>query len=149
MRLPIAKLHPGARLPTRAQLGDAGLDLYACLDEPVALAPDDRALIRTGLQLQLPDGFEAQIRSRSGLALHYGVAVLNAPGTIDARYRGEVMVLLINHGSEAFEVKHGDRVAQLVVAQVIGAIPVEVAQVEPEETERGAKGFGSTDDEAA
>lgn len=149
MRLPIAKIHPDARLPVRANHGDAGLDLFACLDLPVTLPVFGRELIPTGLQFQLPGGYEAQIRPRSGLALQYGVTVLNSPGTVDAGYRGEVGVLLINLGSEPFTVNHGDRVAQVVVVEFAGAIPVEVAAVEPEETIRGARGFGSSDGEAA
>lgn len=149
MRLPFAKLHPAARLPTRARDGDAGLDLHACLDESVVLESFDRALIPTGLQVHLPTGYEGQVRPLSGLALRFGVTVLNSPGTVDSGYRGELGVLLINLGDEPFEVRHGDRVAQLVVARVVGAIPVEVDEVEPEETERGAGGFGSTGVEAA
>jgi dUTP pyrophosphatase len=129
-------------LPSYATEHSAGMDLRANLEAPIVLAPGHRALIPTGLFLELPEGTEAQVRPRSGLAFKHGVTVLNAPGTIDADYRGEVGVLLINHGQEPFEVKDGERVAQLVVARC-----VRVAFAESDDlrsTERGAGGFGHT-----
>ena len=120
----------------------AGMDLRANIDAPVVLQPGDRALIPTGIKMALPDGYEAQIRPRSGLAYKHGITVLNSPGTIDADYRGDVGVLLINHGREAFTVEDGMRVAQMVVAQYS---QFEWESVEDlDETARGAGGFGST-----
>lgn len=107
---------PGVKLPAYATSGSAGMDIHAMLDEAVTLHPGERRLIPTGLKIELPEGFEAQIRPRSGLALKYGVTVLNTPGTIDSDYRGEIGVVLINLGQEDFEVKNGDRIAQMVVA---------------------------------
>jgi dUTP pyrophosphatase len=131
-------------LPRYETAGAAGLDLIAAnpTDAPVVLAPMGRALIPTGLVLQLAPGFEAQVRPRSGLALKHGVTVLNAPGTIDADYRGEVQVLLVNFGSEPFTVTRGMRIAQMVVAPVTVVDVVEVETVD--ETARAALGFGST-----
>lgn len=131
--------HP---LPEYATSQSAGMDLRAHLDEPRNLAPGDRTLIPTGLYLELPEGTEAQVRPRSGLAFKKGVTVLNAPGTIDADYRGEVGVLLINHGHEPFEVKDGDRIAQLVIAEHIRARFTENADLRA--SERGTGGFGHT-----
>jgi dUTP pyrophosphatase len=140
-RLPHARDLP---LPRYETAGAAGLDLVAANPEnaPVTLAPRQRALIPTGLVLQLPDGFEAQVRPRSGLALRHGLTVLNAPGTIDADYRGEVQVLLINCGEDPFVVTRGMRIAQLVVAPVTTVALVEVDAVDG--TGRAASGFGST-----
>lgn len=107
---------PGVKLPAYATSGSAGMDIHAMLPEAVTLHPGERRLIPTGLKIELPEGFEAQIRPRSGLALKYGVTVLNTPGTIDSDYRGEIGVVLINLGQEDFEVKNGDRIAQMVVA---------------------------------
>jgi len=129
----------GLPLPARASAGAAGVDLSAAAT--AVLAPGARALVPTGFAIALPEGYEAQVRPRSGLALEFGVTVLNAPGTIDADYRGEIGVILINHGAEAFTVARGDRIAQLVVAEVAmvrfreGALP---------EGGRGDAGFGST-----
>jgi dUTP pyrophosphatase len=122
----------------------AGLDLVAAVpqNKPIKLKPRGRALVPTGLVLELPSGTEAQIRPRSGLALKHGVTVLNAPGTIDSDYRGELMVLLVNLGSVTFEVRRGERIAQLVVQAVARARLVEVAAVT--QTKRGVGGFGST-----
>lgn len=135
----------GARrllLPRRASAGAAGLDLVAANVEPLTIHPGDRALVPTGIALELPNGFEGQVRPRSGLALQHGVTCLNSPGTIDADYRGEVGVVLINHGAEDFVVRRGTRVAQLVVAKVEALPLVEVAALGV--SERGAGGFGST-----
>ncbi|MEL0025844.1 MAG: dUTP diphosphatase [Schleiferiaceae bacterium] len=129
-------------LPQFETTQSAGMDLRANIDAPVVLQPGDRALIPTGIKMALPDGYEAQIRPRSGLAYKHGITVLNSPGTIDADYRGDVGVLLINHGREAFTVEDGMRVAQMVVAQYS---QFEWESVEDlDETARGAGGFGST-----
>jgi dUTP pyrophosphatase len=135
----------GLPAPSRQSEAAAGLDLSAALParEPRALAPGERALIPTGFAIELPPGFEGQVRPRSGLALKNGVTVLNAPGTIDADYRGEIGVLLINHGREPFVVSRGTRIAQLVVARVENAVLAEVDALEP--SRRGENGFGSTD----
>lgn len=127
-------------LPTYASAGSAGLDLYATAG-PLTLAPGARALVGTGLALALPQGFEGQVRPRSGLALDHGVTVLNNPGTVDSDYRGEIGVLLVNLGEAPFVVERGMRVAQLVIAPVARARLVE-GEVPP--SERGAGGFGST-----
>lgn len=129
-------------LPGYATALSAGLDLLAAVTEEVRLAPGARALIPTGIAIALPLGYEAQVRPRSGLALKAGVTTLNAPGTIDADYRGEVGVILINHGQEVFTVRRGDRIAQLVVAPVSRARWAEQANLE--DTQRGSGGFGST-----
>jgi dUTP pyrophosphatase len=131
-------------LPRYETAGAAGMDLIAAIpaDEPMCLAPLQRALVPTGLVLQLEPGFEAQVRPRSGLAFKHGVTVLNAPGTIDADYRGEVKVLLINLGEAPFVIERGMRVAQLLVAPVLQVEPVEVVTVN--QTTRAAGGFGST-----
>ncbi len=134
----------GLDLPAHAEPFSAGLDLRAAVpdDAPLTLAPGAVALVPTGLQIALPRGTEGQIRPRSGLAFKHGVTVLNAPGTLDSSYRGEVGVLLVNHGAEPFVVTRGERVAQLVVARYQ---PVRMVEVESlDATERGAGGFGST-----
>lgn len=142
----VQRLPHGAGLPLPAyQSADAaGLDLLAAVGEfaPVMLARGAWVLIPTGLAIALPAGFEAQVRPRSGLALKHGITVLNSPGTIDADYRGEISVILINHGAADFIVRRGERIAQLVVAPVVQAALVEVAALD--ETKRGAGGFGST-----
>ena len=130
--------------PAYESANAAGMDLSAAVLEnaPIVLAPGERAAIPTGLQLAIPEGFEGQVRPRSGLALKHTVTVLNAPGTIDADYRGEVKVLLINLGSEPFTVPRGMRIAQLVFAPVVQAVMQKVSSLET--TERGEGGFGST-----
>jgi dUTP pyrophosphatase len=139
-RLPHAQDLP---LPAYETAGAAGLDLRAALPErDLELVPGARSLVPTGLVLALPPGSEGQVRPRSGLALRHGVTVLNAPGTIDADYRGEVQVLLVNLGQQPFTIRHGDRIAQLVVAPVAQARLVEVQSLD--DTVRGAGGFGST-----
>ena len=120
----------------------AGMDLKANLDEPVTLKPLERRLIKTGLRIELPDGYEAQIRPRSGLALKFGVTVLNTPGTIDADYRGEICVILINLSNDDFIVKDGDRICQMVIAKYAKAELIEVDILN--ETDRGEGGFGHT-----
>jgi dUTP pyrophosphatase len=133
----------GLPLPQYQSAGAAGADLCAALaaDEKIILEPGARHLVPTGLVVQLPDGFEAQVRPRSGIALHRGVTVLNSPGTIDSDYRGEVSVLLINLGDEPFEIVRGARIAQLIVAPVTRA-NFEVTELS--QTARGAGGYGST-----
>jgi dUTP pyrophosphatase len=134
------RIHPQAVLPAYAHPGDAGMDLCAC--EAARIEPGRRALVKTGLVMELPPGHEAQVRPRSGLALKNGVTVLNSPGTIDAGYRGEIGVILINLGDAAFTVEPGMRIAQMVVAPVTHACVEETSDVG--ETARGAGGFGST-----
>jgi dUTP pyrophosphatase len=133
-------LLPGAILPNYQTEGSAGADLCTTMD--ITLNPMERAMIPTGIQIALPVGYEAQVRPRSGLAAKFGIAMVNAPGTIDSDYRGEIKVLLINLGQEAVRFEKGDRVAQLVIAPVTRA-EWEVVPV-LDETERGAGGFGST-----
>jgi dUTP pyrophosphatase len=134
----------GLPLPTYQSAHAAGLDLLAAVPEsaPLVLAPGKHAMVPTGLAIALPDGFEAQVRPRSGLAAKHGVTVLNSPGTIDADYRGEIQVILINHGSQPFAIKRGERIAQMVIAPVVQAELVAVAELSA--TERGTGGFGST-----
>jgi len=127
-------------LPEYATPHSAGLDLRAHLEAAVVLQPGERRLIPTGLRMALPDGWEAQVRPRSGLALKHGITVLNSPGTIDADYRGPVGVILINHGAESFEIQPGERIAQLVFARYERAEWQIVDELDP--TERGAGGFG-------
>jgi len=129
-------------LPSYETIASAGMDIRAALEAPIILKPGERKLIPTGLQMALPEGFEAQIRPRSGLAIRNGITMLNTPGTIDADYRGEVKVIAINHGEEDFEVSHGDRIAQMVIAPVTQFPVVEVDELD--ETDRGDGGFGST-----
>ena len=129
-------------LPQFETLQSAGMDLRANIDAPVVLQPGDRALIPTGIKMALPEGYEAQIRPRSGLAYKHGITVLNSPGTIDADYRGDVGVLLINHGREPFTIEDGMRVAQMVVAQYSQFQWDAVEDLD--ETDRGEGGFGST-----
>ncbi|WP_292034768.1 MULTISPECIES: dUTP diphosphatase [unclassified Brevundimonas] len=140
-RLPHAE---GLALPAYETTGSAGMDLRAALPEfePVVLAPGERRLIPTGLKIALEPGYEAQVRPRSGLALKHGVTCLNAPGTIDSDYRGEVGVILINHGQIPFEIQRGERIAQMVIAPYAQAVMAEVEALD--ETARGAGGFGST-----
>lgn len=129
-------------LPSYESAAAAGMDLRAVLDAPVILEPMERKLIPTGLFIELPVGYEAQIRPRSGLAYKHGITVLNTPGTIDADYRGEVKVLLVNLSTQSFTVNHGERIAQMVVAMHSQAQWVEVSELG--DTQRGAGGFGST-----
>jgi len=140
----VVRLAHGADLPLPAyeSAGAAGMDLRAAVDAPMILAPGARAAVPTGLAMALPPGFEGQVRPRSGFALRDGVTTLNTPGTIDSDYRGEVKVILINHGADTVTVRRGDRIAQLVVAPVIQAVWAEVDNLD--ETARGAGGFGST-----
>jgi dUTP pyrophosphatase len=141
LRLPHAE---GLELPAYQSAGAAGLDLVAAVpaDAPIQLAPGARKLVPTGLVLQIPAGYEVQVRPRSGLAIRHGITLLNSPGTIDSDYRGEVMAMLINLGAESVTVERGERIAQIVVAPVVQATIVEVQGVS--ETARGPGGFGST-----
>ena len=128
--------------PEYATAHSAGMDLRAAITEAITLTPGERRLIPTGIAIALPPGFEAQVRPRSGLALKHGIGMVNTPGTIDADYRGEVGVLLINHGQQDFLISRGDRIAQLVIASYTRATWVQ--QVSLDETERGTGGFGHT-----
>lgn len=132
----------GNELPSYKTSGSAGLDLRANLVKNVGLFPGQRKLIPTGLFIELPEGYEAQIRPRSGLALKYGVTVLNSPGTIDADYRGEIMINLINHGSECFIIENSMRIAQMVISKVEQVTFLSVESLD--DTERGAGGHGHT-----
>jgi dUTP pyrophosphatase len=141
VRLPQSE---GLPLPGHESAGAAGMDLRAAVpdDHPILLLPGKRALVPTGLVMEIPAGYEAQVRPRSGLALKHGITCLNTPGTIDSDYRGEVMVLLVNHGDEDFEISRGMRIAQMVVAPVV-RVAVEERDLSSA-TARGAGGFGST-----
>ncbi len=129
-------------LPNYETAFSAGMDLRAFCDEPVVLKPLERAMIATGLFIELPEGFEAQVRPRSGLAAKKGITVLNSPGTIDADYRGEVKIILVNLSNEEYEINSGDRIAQMVIARHERITPVQVDLLN--ETDRGAGGFGHT-----
>ena len=147
---PLSAPHPivsvdfdaGARLPAYASEGSAGADLTAHIDGTITIPPGGRAMVPTGLHLEIPKGYEGQVRPRSGLAFEHGVTVLNSPGTIDSDYRGEVRIILINHGDMDFHIASGDRVAQLIVSAIERADFV--ASDSLGETERGSGGFGST-----
>ncbi len=144
MRIAIRRVRPGCDLPLPeyASDGAAGADLRACLAEPLVIAAGATALVPTGFAIAVPAGWEAQIRPRSGLALRHAVSLANTPGTIDSDYRGEVQIIVINHGQEPFKIEHGMRIAQLVVAPVAHVRWEE--REELPETTRGAGGFGST-----
>ena len=129
-------------IPAYETEGSAGMDLRANLSEDVELKPLERALIPTGLRIELPLGYEAQIRPRSGLAAKHGITVLNSPGTIDADYRGEIKVILVNLSNENFTIKHGERIAQMIIAKHETVMLVEVAELS--QTQRGEGGFGHT-----
>ncbi len=140
LELKVRKLHPDAVIPQYAKESDAGLDLYAV--EDFAILAGERYSARTGISIELPRSYEAQIRPRSGIASKYGITVLNTPGTIDSGYRGEVIVILINHSNLAYEVKKGDKIAQMVINkhEIVDIIESE----ELSESERGSGGLGST-----
>jgi dUTP pyrophosphatase len=140
----VLRLAGGADLPLPAYMtaGAAGADICAAVDEPVTLAPGQRALIPTGFAIEVPLGYEVQIRPRSGLALKNGVTMMNSPGTIDSDYRGPVGVIMVNHGQEPHTINRGDRIAQMIVAPVVHGAFVEVTELGT--TERGEDGFGST-----
>ena len=147
IQVQVMRLPHGSDLPIPAYQSElaAGLDLVAAVpaEAPVIIAPGQRAIIPTGIAIALPPGIEGQIRPRSGLALRHGVTVLNSPGTVDADYRGEVHVILVNFGHDSFTVERGARIAQLVLAATMQAVICEVANLD--ETTRGVRGFGSTD----
>jgi dUTP pyrophosphatase len=139
----IKKLRPNtARLPEYMTPNAAGMDLYADLDDDIILQPGARSLLPTGIALALPHGYEAQIRPRSGLALRHGITLVNSPGTIDQDYRGEIGIIMVNHGREPFTVRNGERIAQMVFAPISRAELQEVDDLD--ETERGERGFGHT-----
>lgn len=140
MKLRVKKLCIDAKVPAYAHEGDSGMDLYSV--EEFGLAPGERRLVKTGLQIALPRGFEAQVRPKSGLAANFGVTVLNTPGTVDSGYRGEIMVIMANLGKEPYRVEKGKKIAQMVIARVEEA-EVEVVE-ELDETKRKDGGFGST-----
>lgn len=138
----IKKLHPDAQIPRYMSPLAAGLDLRAVLEQSISLEPTQRCLVPTGLAMALPAGYEAQIRPRSGLALRDGITLVNSPGTIDADYRGEVKIIVINHGQKKVLIENGERIAQMVIAPVV---QVELKQVEAlDETQRNSGGFGHT-----
>ncbi|MCL2406830.1 MAG: dUTP diphosphatase [Defluviitaleaceae bacterium] len=143
-RIAILQNAVGLPLPTYQSAGAAGMDICAAINGDLIIPPRERVLVPTGLVIALPPDCEAQIRPRSGLALKHGITVLNAPGTIDADYRGEVSVLLINHGKESYTVKRGDRIAQMVVHKFERVEWIEVEGISRDETLRGAGGYGST-----
>jgi dUTP pyrophosphatase len=138
----IKKLHPMAIIPKYMTELAAGMDICALLEETLLLDPGQRSLIPTGLSFAIPVGYEIQVRPRSGLAIKHGISLVNSPGTIDADYRGEVCIILINHGHESFSINPGDRIAQLIVAPVCQADLMEVSELS--ETDRGEGGFGHT-----
>jgi len=141
VNVPITRLDPGIPLPAYAQPGDAGVDLRSAVD--VTLAPGERAMVPTGIAIALPDGHAAFVHPRSGLAIKHGLSMVNTPGTIDAGYRGEISVLLINHDrDEPISIKRGDRIAQLIVQKVEHAAFIEAEELP--DSARGAGGFGST-----
>ncbi len=127
-------------LPAYETEGSAGMDIRASLDEDVILEPGDIKLIPTGISISIPMGYEGQIRPRSGLALKHGIGMVNSPGTIDSDYRGEVRIIMINHGKKSFTVKHGDRIAQMIIARLCNAVIEEVSELDS--TKRGQGGFG-------
>lgn len=143
LKILIKRLHSfDLPLPSYQTDGSSGMDLYAAVDEPVLVKPLQRVIIPTGIAIELPDGFEAQIRPRSGLALKHGITILNSPGTIDEDYRGEIKIILINLGMEDFLVNRGDRIAQLILSKVYRANVVEVGELN--KTKRNDGGFGHT-----
>ena len=142
IEIKVKKLHPKAVVPSYMTEHAAGMDLCVAIDSPVILAPGERTLLPTGLAMEIPPGYEGQVRPRSGLALKKGLALVNSPGTIDADYRGEIGIIVINHGQEAVEFLPGDRIAQLIIAAVNRANLVET--VELNDSMRSSGGFGHT-----
>ena len=140
VNIKIEKIFPDAIFPRYAHPGDAGMDLFSY--ETYILKPGERRLFKTRLKVEIPESYEMQIRPKSGLALNHGVTVLNTPGTIDAGYRGEVGVILINHSKEVYSIKKGDKIAQAVISSIERAVLEEVEKLE--ESSRGEGGFGST-----
>lgn len=142
MKIAVRNRCPDLPLPSRASAKAAGFDLRAAVDQTLTLAPGARAMVPTGITMAIPPGYEGQVRPRSGLAAKHGLALLNAPGTVDADYRGEIQVIVVNLGQEPLSIARGDRIAQLIIAPVIRCELEEVSELE--ETIRGAGGFGST-----
>ena len=142
VKVQFVKVHPKATLPAYATEGAAGMDLTNTLDEPLILQPGQRAKVPTGLIMVLPEGYEGQVRPRSGLAAKHGITLTNSVGTVDSDYRGEMCCLIINLGKESYTIQPGERIAQLVIAPV-SHVTVELIEEAPE-TKRGAGGFGST-----
>jgi len=140
MKLQVKKVHPDAKVPAYAHEGDSGMDLFSV--EDAEIGPGETKVVKTGLQVSMPKGFEAQVRPKSGLAAKFGVTVLNTPGTVDSGYRGEIMVILANFGKEAYNVEKGKKIAQMVIARVEEAKVEEVETLN--ETARNEGGFGST-----
>ncbi len=140
MELKIKKLNPNAKLPEYAHPGDAGLDLFSAVD--LSIEPGEAKLVPTGIAIELPPGTEAQVRPRSGLALKHGITLLNSPGTIDEGYRGEVAVIMINHGKQTFHVHTGMKIAQMVIQKVLRVSVKECEELS--DSQRGTGGFGST-----
>ena len=142
IQIKVKKLHPKAVVPGYMTEHAAGMDLCTVIDAPVELLPGERTLLPTGLAMEIPPGYEGQVRPRSGLALKKGIALVNSPGTIDADYRGEIGIIIINHGSEAVEFMPGDRIAQLIIAPVTQATLVEAKDLN--NSARSSGGFGHT-----
>ena len=134
--------HGSAELPKYETSGSSGMDLKAAINNPISIKKNERKIIPTGIKLEIPKGYEIQIRPRSGLAIKYGITVLNSPGTIDSDYRGEIGVIIINHGDKNFKIMPNDRIAQMVITKIIYA---EITKVDKlNDTQRGSKGYGST-----
>jgi dUTP pyrophosphatase len=142
MKMDVVKLREDAVLPVYQTAGAAGADLHACIDEPIVLQPLERRVIPTGLAMSIPEGYEVQIRARSGMSIKHGITMVNGIGTIDADYRGEVCIILVNLSAETFVIEDGERIAQMVIARHEQALWQEVEVLD--ETERGAGGFGHT-----
>ena len=142
IKIQIKKLSTSVSIPKYATPGSSGMDIAAYLENSIIINPGEKSLVSTGLMMAIPKGYEVQIRPRSGLAAKKNITVLNTPGTIDADYRGEIKVLLINHGKEKFVIENGERIAQMVVCPIVQANLEEVKELS--ETERGSGGFGST-----
>ena len=135
-------LRDGANVPEFMSEGAAGADLRACLNERIVLEPGERVLVSTGIEIEIPGGYEGEVRPRSGLAVRHGISLVNSPGTIDSDYRGEVKIIMINHGDRPFEINHGDRIAQLLINKV--ERPIFEIVDELTDTERAEGGFGSS-----
>jgi len=142
MKIDIVKLRPDAVLPQYQTAGAAGADLHACIDESITLQPLERRMIPTGISMAIPEGYEVQVRARSGMSIKHGITMVNGIGTVDADYRGELGVLIINLGQEAFTIEPGMRIAQMVVAKYETAAWNEVETLD--ETDRGTGGYGSS-----
>lgn len=143
LKVQFVKIHKDAKLPHYATEGAAGMDLTNVLDEPLMLKPLDRAKVPTGLIMILPEGYEGQVRPRSGLAAKFGITLTNCVGTVDSDYRGEICCLMINLGNEPYTIQPGERIAQLIISPIV-QVRTEFVERIPEETKRGSGGFGST-----